>query len=438
MNKTTISQIIDELGVTKYTFKVYLLVGLTLIFCGFSYMIISYTMPQMAAEWSLTKVQTGSLASWSLLGLMIGGMIAGVISDRIGRKKSLAIFTLVFSLLTFPIYFVNSFQAFAVLRILGGIGFGACIPIAITLMAENVPSKNRGFFTSSIMSFYVLGWVVAGIAAIYVVPAYGWRVCYLLGGVPAIYAFVLMATLLESPHWLLGKGKEQEAIKVIQSIETVAQGKAKEYEPGSLIVPPPQPKVGVSALFSPGFRKATIILWIIYFMGSVVIYGINGWLPTLLVGKGYGLVKGYSFAVLQNVFGVIGGLVTGYMADIIGRKTNSIMGWVATAVSVVLLAVASNQWQVVLCGALVGFAMSYGLNGTQPLLAEAYPTEFRSTGISWAQSFGRIGAFLSPILAGYLQELGVGFTGIFIFFAVPAVVAALMAIFVTETKGKSI
>lgn len=438
MDKTTISEILDRLGVSKYTFKVYLLVGLTLIFAGFSYMIISYTMPQMAAEWSLTKVQTGSLASWSLLGLMIGGMIAGIISDRIGRKKSLAIFTLVFSLLTFPIYFVNSFQAFAILRILGGIGFGACIPIAITLIAENVPSKNRGFFVSSIMSFYVLGWVIAGVAAIYIVPANGWRVCYLLGGIPALYAFVLLATLLESPHWLLGKGREKEAIEVIKRIEIIAKGKANEYLPGSLVIPPPPKKVGVSALFSPGYRKATLTLWIIYFMGSVVIYGINGWLPTLLVGKGYGLVKGYSFAVLQNVFGAIGGFVTGYMADIIGRKKNSIFGWTATAVVVLLLGFASNQWQVVVCGALVGFAMNHGLSGTQPLLAEAYPTEFRSTGVSWAQSFGRVGGFLSPIAAGYVQQIGVGFTGIFVFFAVPAVIAALMAFFVTETQGKSI
>lgn len=172
MNKTSISQIIDQLGVSKYTYRTYFLVGLTLIFAGFNYMIVSYTMPQIAQEWELTKIQTGSLASWSLLGLMIGGMTAGIISDRMGRKKSLVIFTLVFALLTFPIYYVHSFQAFAVLRILGGIGFGACIPIAITLMAENVPTKTRGFFTSSIMSFYVMGWVIAGIVSIQVVPAY--------------------------------------------------------------------------------------------------------------------------------------------------------------------------------------------------------------------------------------------------------------------------
>ncbi len=439
MNTTSISEVIDRLGISKYTYRIYFLVGLTLIFAGFSYMIISYTMPQMAAEWTLTKVQTGSLASWSLLGLMIGGMISGVISDRIGRKKSLAIFTLMFSLLTFPIYFVHSFQAFAVLRILGGIGFGACIPIAITLIAENAPTKNRGFFTSSIMSFYVLGWVLAGIVAIYVVPSFGWRVCYLIGGIPALYAFILLATLLESPHWLLGKGREKAAIDVIKRIEIIAKGNASEYAPGSLVVPPPPKKVGIGALFSREYLKSTIAFWIIYFMGSVVIYGINGWLPTLLVGKGYGLVKGYSFAVLQNVFGAFGGFVTGYMADIIGRRSNNIVGWISTAVAVLLLGIASNQWQVVVCGALVGFTMNHGLSGTQPLLAEGYPTEFRSTGVSWAQSNGRIGGFISPIAAGYIQQIGVGFTGTFVFFTIPAIIAALTAfVFVTETKGTSI
>lgn len=439
MSKVSISDVIDRIGISKYTYRTYFLVGLTLIFAGFSYMIVSYTMPQMTEEWSLTKVQTGSLASWSLLGLMVGGMIAGIIADGIGRKKSLAIFTVWFALLTGIIYFVNSFEAFAILRILGGIGFGACIPIAVTLMAENVPTKNRGFFISSIMAFYVLGWVVAGVVAIYVVPTFGWRVCYIVGGLPVIYAFALLAFLQESPHWLLGKGREAEAIEVLKRIEIVSKGKASEYSPGSLVLPPRPKKVGVGALFSREFRQATLALWIIYFMGSVVIYGINGWLPTLLVEKGYGLVKGYSFAVLQNVFGAIGGLLTGYAADIIGRRTNVIFGWIFTAVAILLLGIASNQWQVVVCGMLVGLAMNWALSGTQPLLAEGYPTEFRSTGVSWAQAFGRVGGFAGPIAAGYVQQLGIGFTGIFVFFAVPAVIAALVALFfVTETKGKSI
>jgi len=438
-NKSTISEIIDSLGVSKYTWYIYFLVGFALLFDGFDYMIVAYTMPQMAKEWALTKIQTGSLSSWSVLGLMIGGLMSGIISDRIGRKKTLAIFVAFYSLLTLPIYFVHSFEAFAVLRILSGMGLGACIPIAITMMSENAPTKNRGYFISSIMAFYVFGWVVAGVVAMYVVPAFGWRVCYLTGGLPAFYSIVLMLKLNESPHWLLGKGREDEAIGVIKRIEIAAKGVASEWAPGSLKVPPAFKKAGLGAIFSKEYIKATVTLSVIYFMGTMIMYGITGWLPTLLVEKGYSLIRGYSFAILQNIFGMIGGLCTGYVADIIGRRKNVFMGWIFTAVGVVLLGFASSQWQVVLFSVVVGFVMNWALSGTQPLLAEAYPTEFRNTGVAWAQAFGRVGGFLGPIAAGTVQQMGFGFTGTLLFFTIPAIIAGFTAlIFVVEMKGKSI
>jgi len=437
--KSTISEIVDDLGVSKYTWTVYFLVGLALLFDGFDYMIVAYTMPQMAKEWALTKIQTGSLSSWSVIGLIFGGVMSGLISDFLGRKKTLIFFVAFYSILTLPIYFAHSFQTFALLRILSGIGLGACIPIAITMMSECAPTKNRGYFISSIMSFYVLGWVVAGIAAIFVVPVYGWRFVYLLGALPALYCLLLVFKLNESTHWLLGKGREAEAIGIINKMEIAAKGVASEWAPGSLIAPPTSKKVGVSAIFSPEYRKVTMTIWVLYFMGTLVVYGIAGWLPTLLVGKGYGLVKGYSFAVLQNVFGMIGGMATGYMADIVGRRKNVIFGWIFTAAAILLLGYAGNQWQVVVCGVVVGFAINWAISGTQPIMAEAYPTKFRNTGVAWAQAFGRIGGFFGPIGAGWVQQMGFGFTGTFVYFAIPAVIAAMVAFFfVVESKGKSI
>ncbi|AFM41288.1 sugar phosphate permease [Desulfosporosinus acidiphilus SJ4] len=439
MNKTSVSDIIDQLGISKYTLEIYILVGLALLFDGFDYMIVAYTMPQMAKEWILSKVQTGSLASWSLLGLMVGGLVSGLISDHIGRKKTLISFVALYSMLTFPIYFVHSFEAFAFLRICSGIGLGACIPIAVTLMSESAPTKNRGYFTSSLMAFYILGWVVAGIAAMFIVPKYGWRVCYLTGGIPALYAIVLLFKLNESLYWLMGRGLENEAIKVLKKMEIASNGVAPDWAPGSLAIPPSRPKVGMNAVFSVQYRRATLANWIIYFMGSVVIYGITGWLPSLLVGAGYSLIKGYSFAILQNLFSILGALCTGYIADLIGRKTNVALGWLFTALAVLFLGYATNEWQVVICSITVGIIMNWALSGTQPLLTEAYPTEFRNTGVAWTQAFGRMGGFLGPIAAGYIQEIGIGFTGTFIFFAIPALIAAIAAFFlVTETKGKSI
>ena len=438
MNKKTISEIVDSLGVTKYTWFIYFLVGCALLFDGFDYMIVAYTMPQIAKEWALKPVQTGSLASWSILGLMIGGLMSGIISDRIGRRKTLAIFVAFYSLLTLPIYFVHSFEAFAILRILSGMGLGACIPIAVTMMSENSPTKNRGYFISSIMTFYVFGWVIAGIVAMYVVPTFGWRVCYLLGGLPALYSLVVFLKLPESPHWLLGKGRENEALDIIKRLEIAAKGVAGEWAPGSLSVPAPFKKGSLGAIFSLEYLKTTIILSIIYFFGTMIMYGITGWLPTLLVQKGYSLIRGYSFAILQNIFGIFGGLCTGYVADIIGRRVNVFLGWIFTAVALVLLGYASNQWQVVIFSIVVGFAMNWSLSGVQPLLAEAYPTEFRNTGVAWAQAFGRVGGFLGPIAAGFVQQLGFGFSGTLIFFTIPAIIAGVTALILVEMKGKSI
>src|SRR5208337_5436063 len=110
---------------------VFILVGLTLLFDGLDYMIVPFTMPQIGKAWALTPVQTGSLASWSLLGLGIGAIFAGMISDRIGRKSALGLSCLVYSLFTLPIYFVPNYAMFAILRILAGVGLGAAIPVTI-------------------------------------------------------------------------------------------------------------------------------------------------------------------------------------------------------------------------------------------------------------------------------------------------------------------
>lgn len=439
MNRVMISEAIDRLGVSKFTFKIYILIGLTLLFDGFDYMIVPYTMSQISGEWGLTKVQTGALASWGLLGLMIGGLFGGVISDRFGRKKTLVACCAFYSILTLPIYFVQSYETFAILRILAGMGLGACIPVSITLMSEFAPTKNRGFFTSSIMAFYVAGWVIAGIVAAYVVPLLGWRFCFLIGAMPVFYAIILAIKLIESPHWLLSKGRERDAINVIQTIEKTVNGKASEWVPGSLIVPPPPKSVGVRAIISLDYRKTTINLFIIYFMGSMVVYGVTAWLPTLLILKGYGLTQSYVLSILINIASIAGSLATGYAADIIGRRNNIVYSYVFTAGIIVLLGLATSLWLTVIIGVMAGIAITWGLSGVQPVLAEAYRTEFRNTGVAWVQAFGRLGGITGPIAAGIIQQIGFGFTGTLIFFAFPSIIVAIVAyMYVTETKGRTI
>lgn len=191
MGKYTISEVMDSFGVNKFTWHVFFFLGLAMLFDGYDYMIVSYTMPQISAEWALTKVQTGSLSSWSLIGLIIGGAIAGIISDKIGRKKTLTFAIAAYSILTVPIYFVQSFEAFAFFRVLAGIGLGACIPIVTTIFSESTPTKRRALFITFGMAWMIVGWVVAGVVATFLVPKVGWRACYLIGGLPFIYSIFL-------------------------------------------------------------------------------------------------------------------------------------------------------------------------------------------------------------------------------------------------------
>lgn len=433
-----ISEIVDRLGVTRFTIGVFILVGLVLFFDGLDYMVVAYTMPQIAAEWGLTKIQTGSLVSWGMAGLILGGLIIGPVSDRVGRKKALILSCIIYSASNLPIYFAQNLETFAFFRVLSGIGIGACVSVSVTMMSEFAPTPKRGVLTASVYGFYVLGWVLAGLMAIYVVPAFGWRVCYLGAAMPVLYTIVMGLCLRESPYWLLSKGRGEDAIAVINRMEAAGKGEVNVWAADSLLAPPPPKKVGVKAILSKEYRVATIALWIMCFSGLVIAYGFTTWMPSLLIGKGYGVVKGYSFAVIQNSFSLIGALVTGIIADKIGRRKNIIFAYIFVLVSLILLAIASNTWQVVTFSILVAIAMNYGQCGLNPLFTESYRTEFRNTGIAWTQGFGRFGGLLTPLMVGGLQQLGVGFSGIFIFFALFAVINILAGVFIVkETKGKT-
>lgn len=437
--KVIVSEVIDNLGVSKFTWAVFVLCGFAMLFDGYDNMVVAYTMPQITKEWALTKVQTGSLVSWGLLGLLFGGFCAGLISDAIGRKKTIILSCVIYSLFCGLIYFAQSFEMFALFRVLSGFGLGACLPVAITIVSESVPTKNRGLLITSLFAFFLAGWVLAGIVAMFVVPAMGWRICYLLGMLPALYAIVLAIQLPESTRWLLIKGREKEAFNIIKKMELSAKGIATEWAAGSITVPPPPKVAGFGALFSRELLPVTIGLSFLYFMGTMIVYGVTGWLPSLLVAKGYSMVKSYSLAIMTNCAAVVANVATGYVSDKIGRKKTISIGFAILGVAVILFGYSANQFQLIVFSILFGFFSNFALTGVQPLLAESYRTEYRNTGVAFTQAFGRLGGIIGPIIAGFAQQIGFGFTGTLAMFAAPAVICVIiMYFFKLETKGKSL
>ncbi|WP_188399969.1 MFS transporter [Sporomusa sp. GT1] len=441
MKSFTVSEVIDSLGVNKFTWSVFFFLGMAMVFDGYDYMVVSYTMPQISAEWGLDKIQTGSLSSWSLFGLIIGGALAGIISDKIGRRKTLIYSIAAYSLLTIPIYFVQSFEWFAFFRVLTGVGLGACIPVVTTIFSETTPTNRRALFITFGMAWMIVGWVLGGLIPTLLVPLYGWRICYLIGGLPFLYAIFLHFRMHETAHWLANNGQKLEAVKVLQHIEKTAAGRVTEWDPNALIVPPKSKIVGPKALFSKDYRVATAGVWITYFCGCFIVYGINAWLPSLMLEKGLKLSSAYGLAIANNAAAVIANCSTGFVAEIVGRRKNLIFSYFIGGASILIMTfVPSNFAAILAANIFMGFAINYAITAVQPLMAESYPTEFRNTGVSWCQAFGRLGGALAPIVAGIIMTMNLGPQMSFLFYIIPAVIGGLAAyVFVKrETKGKSL
>ncbi|MHB8073669.1 MFS transporter [Desulfosporosinus fructosivorans] len=441
MKKFNISEVIDSLGVNRFTWHIFFLIGLAMVFDGFDYMIVSYTMPQIAIEWGLTAVQKGSLSSWSLIGLIFGGAIAGIVSDKIGRRKTLIYSIAAYSILTVPIFFVHSFEAFAFFRILTGVGLGACIPVVATTLSEFVPTKRRAVFITFGMAWMIVGWVLAGVVATFLVPRLGWRFCYLLGGIPLLYAVFLYFKMPESIHWLASKGRKEEAVKALQNAERIATGRCTDWDSAGLIVPTPPKVVGVKALFSKEYRTITAGIWIMYFMGCFIVYGINAWLPSLMLEKGLKLSSAYGLAIAQNCAAIIANCSTGLTSEILGRKKNIVMSFIVAAVAIVIMASVGNNFGAILAANIfLGFAVNYAITAIQPLIVESYRTEFRNTGVAWCHAFGRVGGAAAPIVAGIIIQMKLGYSMSFLFYVIPAIIGTIAALmFVkSETKGKSL
>jgi AAHS family 4-hydroxybenzoate transporter-like MFS transporter len=437
----TISEVVDSLGVNKFTWSVFFFLGMAMVFDGYDYMVVSYTMPQISSEWALSKVQTGSLSSWSLFGLIIGGACAGIISDKIGRRKTLVYSIAVYSLLTVPIYFSSSFGQFACFRVLAGVGLGACIPVVTTIFSESTPTSRRALFITFGMAWMVLGWVLGGLIPTLLVPHYGWRVCYLIGGIPFLYAVLLHFRMKESAYWLANKGRYREAVDLLAYIESLATGKVTARDPSALVVPPTPKVVGPRALFGKEYRLITVGIWITYFCGCFNVYGLNAWLPSLMLEKGFKLTSAYALAIANNGAAVIANCSAGFVAETIGRKPNLIMSYLLSGCAIVVIAFVHGGFAAILAANIfTGFAVNYAITAVQPLMAEGYPTEFRNTGVSWCQAFGRVGGALAPIVSGVIMGMNLGLEMSFLFYLIPAVVGALaVLLFVKkETKGKSL
>ncbi|MGO1062635.1 MFS transporter [Acinetobacter lwoffii] len=430
-NKVNINTLIDEAKFTPFHWGVLIWCLLIIIFDGYDLVIYGVALPLLMQEWSLSAVQAGMLASTALFGMMFGAMSFGTLSDKLGRKKTIMICVAIFSGFTFIGASATSPVEFGILRFLAGLGIGGVMPNVVALMTEYAPKRIRSTLVALMFSGYAIGGMTSALLGAWLVPQFGWKIMFLLAGVPLLILPILWKYLPESLMYLTNKQQTAKAHDIIQKISPTqvitsdTQFVLNEVQKGD--------EAPLKALFQQGRSFSTFMFWLAFFMCLLMVYALGSWLPKLMIQAGYSLGASMIFLFALNIGGMVGAIGGGYLADKFHIKKVLTIMFLCGAIALILLGFNSPQFVLYTLIAVAGAATI----GSQILLytfvAQYYPSTVRSTGMGWASGIGRIGAIVGPVLTGALLTMNLPHQMNFFAIAIPGVIAAL-AIFLVNLK----
>jgi AAHS family 4-hydroxybenzoate transporter-like MFS transporter len=419
-NAVDVGRLIDAGGWTGYQKWLVFLVAMTIVFDGIDNQLLGIVIPTVMGEWGVPRSSFAPVVSFGYGGMMVGGLVAGFVGDRFGRRAALLGSMWVFGILTVAAAFANSTESLTVLRFLAGIGLGGAMPNAAALAAEYVPVRMRPVAVTVTIVCVPLGGTLAGLLGIQVLPTLGWRNLFIIGGVvPLLAAVALRFMLPESPQFLARKpGRWSELVADMKKMgHTLA--------PGTTFVDPSVGRtvqaVSFSTLFAPAFRRDTLALWASFFSCLLAVYLGFSWLTTLLSGAGFDPATANTGITAFNLGGVAGALLGGFVISRLGSRLAMLTMTAVAIAGAATLALMDISPAASLLAIMVMLTLTGSMiNGVQTtmyaLAAHVYPTALRARGVGTAVAFGRIGAFMTGFIGSWAADVG----GTQAFFAVVA------------------
>lgn len=395
--------------------------------------LISFVMTALASQWHLDKGTLGMLGSIGFVGMAIGASVGGLLADRIGRRQVFALTLLIYGLATGASALAGSVAVLMVLRFLVGLGLGAELPVASTLVSEFAPKAIRGRVVVLLEAFWAVGWILAALIGYFVIPAThdGWRWALAVGIIPTLYAAVVRFHLPESVQFLEARDREAEA-----------EASVRRFEESAGIAPVPSPDSAVTAgvkppsIWSPALRGRTAALWIVWFCINLSYYGAFIWLPTLLFGQGFSVVKSFEFTLIITLAQLPGYACAAYLIEKWGRRVTLAVFLIGSAAAAGGFALAHTPATIIIAGCLLSFFNLGAWGALYAVGPELYPTAVRGRGTGAAAAFGRIASIIAPMLVPVLLGWGGGSNLIvFAVFSVAFAVAAVAAFALPERRA---
>ena len=401
MTSTPVQDLIDELPVNAFQWRVLAMVAGVMLLDGFDVQLAAFAAPTILAEWEIGSAAIAPAMAASLFGMAFGTSIGGRMGDRFGRRPALTLAVACFGIMSACTALSASVTTFTILRFLTGLGLGAAVPNAAALVAEWAPLKIRNYAVAMISVGIPCGGIIGAGIVSYLIPAYGWQSAFLLGGIlPLTLCCAMALGLPESPALLARKGNRDAQIeKLIKQAGGSADGP---------FAPPPELAANGSVL-GKAIRRSTVGMAICFFAALMAVYGLLSWVPVILSEAGFSIEKAIQGSMLLNLTGVAATfLLTWLMLRIGSRATligTAILGIASLAYWAALLQARDAEQPMILFGLALTGATVLSLQALVfTLSTHVFPVECRSAGIGYTITIGRIGAILSAFGSGVILE----------------------------------
>ncbi|MGL4832361.1 MAG: MFS transporter [Propionibacteriaceae bacterium] len=435
----TRAQRLDRLPFTRAHRRLLLGAGLGWALDAMDVGLISFVMATLAKQWKLTGTELSWVGSIGFVGMALGASIGGLLADRIGRRQVFALTLLVYGLATGASAFATGLGMLIALRFVVGLGLGAELPVASTLVSEYAPRHIRGRMVVALEAFWAVGWLMAALIGYLFIPTSprGWRYSLAVGLIPMLYAVIVRFGLPESVRFLESKDRDGEAEKAVRVYESAAG-----LDAVATLESTPAPTTKES-LWARQYRGRTLALWLVWFFVNFSYYGAFIWLPTLLAARFGGLTKSFEFTLIITIAQLPGYAVAAWLIEKWGRRSTLATFLFGSAVAAALFGFAATGTQVVAAGCLLSFFNLGAWGALYAIGPEIYPTHIRATGSGAAAAFGRIASILAPlsvpVFMGWGRHLSSdakagGMIVTFSIFALAFVAAASAALFLPERK----
>jgi AAHS family benzoate transporter-like MFS transporter len=412
------------------TLLVLAICGITVVADGYDVVVFGVVVPSLLREpgWGLTPPTAGLIGSLALIGMLMGSLTGGTITDTLGQRRMLIGCLAWFSAMTGLCAMAPSPDVFALLRFLAGLGLGGVLPIASALAAEYSPPRSRNLVYAIVFSGFPVGGLIAALTGIFVIPRFGWQAMLLLGLLPLLLIVPLALRFLpESIAFLLARRRNAEAETIAARwhialdeayLQTAGSAESRSARSGSM--------ASLKDLFSRSHLRATACFLTVTFLCLFMIYGLNTWLPEIMRRAGHSPGSALAFLLVFNIGAVVGTVIISMAADRLGSKPIIITTFLLAGVAVILLSLRLPAAVLYSAVALGGI----GTIGTQTFIlayvSKHYPVRMGATALGWTLGFGRLGSMLAPPLLGLIIGAGLTFRWNFYALALPAVLGAVL------------